>query len=51
MVDNNKLEVISNFLEGKEIRSIGDVDKVEYYCSVVDVISAIINRKVEDRNS
>lgn len=41
MVDNNKLETISNLFEGKEIRSIWDSEKEEYYFSVVDVISAL----------
>ena len=38
---DNKLETISNLFEGKEIRSIWDVEKEEYYFSVVDVISAL----------
>ena len=38
---NNKLETISNLFEGKEIRSIWDSDKEEYYFSVVDVINAL----------
>jgi hypothetical protein len=38
---NNKLEMISNLFEGKEIRSIWDSDKEDYYFSVVDVISAL----------
>ncbi len=37
----NKLETISNLFEGKEIRSIWDSDKEEYYFSVVDVINAL----------
>lgn len=41
MVDNSKLETISNLFEGKEIRSIWDSEKEEYYFSVVDVISAL----------
>ena len=41
MADNNKLETISNLFEGKEIRSVWDADKEEYYFSVVDVISAL----------
>ena len=46
MVDNNKLETISNLFEGKEIRSVWDADKEEYYFSVVDVISAITDSKI-----
>ncbi len=37
----NKLETISNLFEGKEIRSIWDAEKEEYYFSVVDVIEAL----------
>ena len=38
---NNKLEMISNLFEGKEIRSIWDSNKEDYYFSVVDVIEAL----------
>ena len=38
---DNKLETISNLFEGKEIRSIWDSEKEEYFFSVVDVISAL----------
>ena len=38
---DNKLETISNLFEGKEIRSIWDSEKEEYYFSVVDVIGAL----------
>ena len=41
----DKLETIFNLLEGKEIRSIWDSEKEEYYFSVVDVISALTNSK------
>jgi len=37
----NKLETISNLFEDKEIRSIWDSEKEEYYFSVVDVVSAL----------
>ena len=37
----NKLQTITNLFEGKEIRSIWDKEKEEYYFSVVDVISAL----------
>ena len=46
MVDNNKLETISNLFEGKEIRSVWDADKEEYYFSAVDVISALTDSKI-----
>ena len=42
---NNKLETISNLFEGKEIRSIWDAEKEEYYFSVVDVIEALTESK------
>ena len=38
---NDKLEAISNLFEDKEIRSIWDSDKEDYYFSVVDVISVL----------
>ena len=40
-MENDKLEIISNLFEGKEIRSIWDAEKEEYYFSVVDVIGAL----------
>ncbi len=40
-MENNKLETISNLFEGKEIRSVWDAEKEEYYFSVVDVIRAL----------
>ena len=40
-MENDKLETISNLFEGKEIRSIWDAEKEEYYFSVVDVIRAL----------
>ena len=42
---NNKLETISNLFEGKEIRSVWDKDKEDYY-SVVDVITALTNANI-----
>ena len=42
---NNKLETISNLFEGKEIRSIWDSEKEDYYFSVVDVISVLTESK------
>ena len=46
---NNKLETISNLFEGKEIRSIWDSDKEEYYFSVVDVIGALTDSNIPKR--
>lgn len=43
---NNKLETISNLFEDKEIRSIWDSEKEEYYFSVVDVIAALTNANI-----
>ncbi len=40
-MNQNKLETISNLFEGKEIRSIWDSEKEDYYFSVVDVIEAL----------
>ena len=40
-MNKNKLETISNLFEGKEIRSIWDSEKEDYYFSVVDVIGAL----------
>ena len=39
--NKNKLETIINLFEEKEIRSIWDSEKEDYYFSVVDVISAL----------
>ena len=44
-MDNNKLETISNLFEGKEIRSVWDSEKEEYFFSVVDVVSALTDSK------
>ena len=40
-MEENKLKTILNLFEGKEIRSIWDADKEDYYYSVVDVINAL----------
>ena len=40
-MDNNKLDTITNLFEGKEIRSIWNSEKEDYYFSVVDVIKAL----------
>lgn len=36
-----KLETMNNLFEGKNIRSIWDNEKEDYYFSVIDVISAL----------
>ena len=46
MEDNNKLETISNLFEEKEIRSIWNSEKEEYFFSVVDVISALTDSNI-----
>ena len=43
---NNKLETISNLFEDKEIRSIWDSKKEEYYFSIVDIIGALTNANI-----
>ena len=40
-MDNNKLDTITNLFEEKEIRSIWNSEKEEYFFSVVDVVSAL----------
>ena len=45
----NKLETISNLFEGKEIRSVWDAEKEEYFFSVVDVISALTDSNIPKR--
>ena len=45
-MENNKLETISNLFEGKEIRSVWNANKEDYYFSVVDVISALTNSNI-----
>jgi len=41
----NKIETISNLFEEKEIRSIWDKEKEDYYYSVVDVIGTLTDSK------
>lgn len=38
---NNKLDIITNLFEGKEIRSIWNAEEEDYYFSVVDVIGVL----------
>ncbi|MGM9849386.1 MAG: BRO family protein [Bacilli bacterium] len=45
----NKIETISNLFEEKEIRSIWDKEKEDYYYSVVDVISALTDSNIPKR--
>ena len=46
---DEKLETISNLFEGKEIRSVWDAKKEEYYFSVIDVISALTYSNIPKR--
>ena len=46
---NNKLDTITNLFEGKEIRSIWNSDKEDYFFSVVDVIGALTDSKIPKR--
>lgn len=43
----NKIETILNLFEEREIRSIWDSEKEDYYFSVVDVISALTDNEYE----
>ena len=45
-MNQNKLGTISNLFEGKEIRSVWNSEKEEYYFSVVDVIAALTNANI-----
>ncbi len=47
-MNESKLETISNLFEDKEIRSIWDSEKEDYYFSVVDVIS-VLTDSIEPR--
>lgn len=40
-LNNDKLETITNLFENKEIRSLWDSEKEEYYFSVVDICGAL----------
>ena len=44
-MEKNKLETISKLFEVKEIRSIWDSEKEDYFFSVVDVIGALTDSK------
>ena len=45
-MESNKLETISNLFEGKELRSVWDSEKEEYYFSVIDVIGALTDSTI-----
>ena len=44
-MNQSEIRTISNLFEDKEIRSIWDKDKEDYYFSVIDVISALTDSK------
>ena len=46
---NDKLATITNLFEGKEIRSIWNSEKEEYYFSVVDVIEILTDSNIPKR--
>ena len=46
---NDKLATITNLFEGKEIRSIWDKEKEEYYFSIVDVIEVLTDSNIPKR--
>ena len=46
---NNKLYIITNLFDGKEIRSIWDAEKEDYYFSVVDVIETLTDSNIPKR--
>ncbi|MBQ6477061.1 MAG: Bro-N domain-containing protein [Bacilli bacterium] len=46
---NNKLQVISNLFEEKEIRSVWNSEKSDYYFSIIDVVSALTESKIPRR--
>lgn len=46
---DNKLNVITNLFEGKEIRSVCDSNKEDYYFIVVDVFSVLTDSNILKR--
>lgn len=46
---DNKLKTITNLFEDKEIRSVWDKDKGDYYFSVVDVVGALTESSIPRR--
>ena len=45
-MNENKLKTISNLFESKEIRSIWDSEKENYYFSVIDIVSVLTNSNI-----
>ena len=48
-MNSKKIQTISNLFEGKEIRSVWDEEKEDYFYSVVDVISALTETSIPKR--
>lgn len=48
-MENNKLETIPKLFEDKEIKSVWDSEKEEYYFSAVEVISALTDSNIPKR--
>ena len=48
-MDTNKINTITNIFEEKEIRSVWNSEKEEYYFSVIGVISALTDSKIPKR--
>ncbi len=46
-LNKERLDVITNLFKGKEIRSVWDSEKEDYYFSVVDVISILTNNNYQ----
>jgi len=44
-MNNERLDIITNLFKGKEIRSIWDSEKEDYYFSVVDIIQVLTNSR------
>ena len=45
-MNQNKLDTLTNLFEDKEIRSVWDKEKEEYFFSVVDVVSALTDANI-----
>lgn len=48
-MQKEKLEMITNLFEGKEIRSVWDSEKEDYYFSVVDIIEVLTDSSIPRR--
>lgn len=48
-MNENKIKTISYLFENKEIRSLWDKEKEEYYFSVVDVINSLSDSNIPKR--